>query len=98
MPPLQALFNDNPQSVFDDIDRHFQLGRDVLVDLAKAFLDEIKVGLESYNYPMAMVYVLHSYTRSNPNSSSVLHLLRVFRMVLKLGALLSLIPESYNFS
>ena len=58
MPPLHALDDDNPQRVFDNINRHFQLTPEALTDLTTAFVEEIGLGLAKYNHPMAMVYVL----------------------------------------
>jgi hexokinase len=60
MPPLNALNNLNPQRVFDDINSHFQLSPQILTELTTAFVDEIGLGLGSYNHAMAMVYVLLS--------------------------------------
>ena len=60
MPPLYALHDDNQQHVFDDIDRHFLLSQEVLIELATAFVEEMGLGLGKYNHPMAMVYVLCS--------------------------------------
>ena len=62
MSPLHAIHvpNDKPQFVLDDIDRQFQLAPEILTQLSKAFLDEIKVGLGNYNHPMAMVYAMLS--------------------------------------
>lgn len=60
MPPLHALNDDDPQRVFDDIHRQFQLSPQLLIELATAFVDEIRLGLGSYNHAMAMVYVLLS--------------------------------------
>jgi hexokinase len=58
MPPLHALNNHNSQRVFDDINSQFQLSPEVLTQLTVAFVDEIGLGLASYNHAMAMVYVL----------------------------------------
>ncbi|KAF8227978.1 hypothetical protein L208DRAFT_271104 [Tricholoma matsutake] len=55
MPPLHALNDDDPQRVFDDIHRQFQLSPQLLIELATAFVDEIRLGLGSYNHAMAMV-------------------------------------------
>lgn len=60
MPPLHALDDDNPQRVFDHINRHFQLSPEILTELTTAFVDEIGLGLGKYNHAMAMVYVLCS--------------------------------------
>jgi len=55
MPPLYALDDDNPQRVFDDINRQFQLSPEVLTGLTTAFVEEIGLGLGKYNHAMAMV-------------------------------------------
>lgn len=57
MAPISALTYDNTQRIFDEIDRHFQLSQETLVELSKAFLQEFSVGLGDYNHPMAMMYV-----------------------------------------
>ncbi|KAJ7229008.1 hypothetical protein GGX14DRAFT_616384, partial [Mycena pura] len=43
------------QHVFDDIHRQFQISPETLVELTGQFLEEFKVGLGSYNRPMAMI-------------------------------------------
>ncbi|KAF5387613.1 hypothetical protein D9615_000084 [Tricholomella constricta] len=55
MAPIHALSSQDPQRLFDDIDRSFQLNPQILVDLTKAFLHEISLGLGAYNHPMAMI-------------------------------------------
>jgi hexokinase len=71
MAPISALTYDNAQHIFDDIDRHFQLNQETLVELSNAFLDEFRAGLGNYNHPMAMMYVLSStiFTHSDRISS-----------------------------
>ena len=60
MASTSALFYEDAQRIFDDIDHQFQLTPDTLIDLAKAFLDEFKVGLGNYNHPMALMSVTTS--------------------------------------
>ncbi|KNZ71716.1 Glucokinase-1 [Termitomyces sp. J132] len=55
MPSIHALSAQEPQRLFDDIDRSFQLSSQDLVGLTKAFLHEISLGLASYGQPMAMI-------------------------------------------
>lgn len=57
MPSISAhrYSQENAQRIFDDIDQQFQLDPDSLVELTKAFLAEFRVGLGSYNHPMAMM-------------------------------------------
>ncbi|KAG6865994.1 hypothetical protein C0991_009666 [Blastosporella zonata] len=55
MPPIHALSTEDQQSLFNDIDRSFQLSPQDLVDLTKAFLHEISLGLASYGQPMAIM-------------------------------------------
>ncbi|KAJ6627457.1 hypothetical protein B0H10DRAFT_2210381 [Mycena sp. CBHHK59/15] len=57
MASISAHFAKGPdvQSILDDIHRQFQLGPETLIELTGAFLDEFKVGLSSYNHPMAMI-------------------------------------------
>ena len=55
MSPIQY---ENPQTVFDLLNRQFSLSENVLVGLTKAFLEEFKTGLGGYNHPMAMMWVL----------------------------------------
>lgn len=57
MTPITALTYGNAQYIFDEIDRHFQLSQETLVELSKAFLHEFSLGLGDYNHPMAMMYV-----------------------------------------
>ncbi|KAF8631138.1 hypothetical protein AX15_002484 [Amanita polypyramis BW_CC] len=50
-----ALFTNNEQRILDDIDRQFRPSIDTLVQLAKEFLAEFRLGLENYGQPMAMI-------------------------------------------
>lgn len=62
MSPIQY---ENPQTVFDLLDRQFRLDENVLVELTKTFLKEFKTGLGSYNHPMAMMWVLQQRFQKN---------------------------------
>ncbi|KAG5220787.1 glucokinase [Salix suchowensis] len=73
MASTSALFSHDAQRVFDDIDRHFQLSKETLVELTQAFIDEYRLGLGSYGKPMAMMCV------------SAQHSLRASPMVRRLG-------------
>jgi len=64
MPPTTAIFTRDAQRLFDDIEEQFTLSTESLVDLTKAFLDEIARGLGEYNHPMAMMCVV-SITSQN---------------------------------
>lgn len=57
MATVSAFHYQDPQAVFDDIQHQFTLNSDTLIGLTKAFLDEFKLGLGSYNQPMAMMCV-----------------------------------------
>jgi hexokinase len=58
MASLPFLQYESPQAVFDLLSRQFSLDENVLVELTKTFLEEFKIGLGSYNHPMAMMWVL----------------------------------------
>lgn len=58
MPSTLAVYYRDAQRIFDDIDAQFQLTPDFLVDLTRAFLKDFKLGLENYDRPVAMMYVL----------------------------------------
>ncbi|KAK0206198.1 hypothetical protein DFS33DRAFT_565432 [Desarmillaria ectypa] len=45
----------DPQAVLDDINYQFQLEPSTLISLAKAFLEEFRLGLSNYGHPMAMI-------------------------------------------
>ncbi|KAJ7499288.1 hypothetical protein FB451DRAFT_1428708 [Mycena latifolia] len=68
MPSISAHFAKGPdaQRIFDDIHRQFQLSPETLIELTGAFLDEFKVGLGSYNHPMAMI---PSFVTGVPNGT-----------------------------
>lgn len=55
MTSISSFCYQNAQAVFDVIDNQFTLQPDSLVELTKAFLDEVKIGLANYNQPMAMM-------------------------------------------
>ena len=88
MSSIHALSYQGPQRLFDDIDRSFQLSSQDLVELTKAFLHEISLGLASYNQPMAMMYVhspFHRLTEGDRDYSLVRLSLRVCLMAQKQG-------------
>jgi hexokinase len=43
------------QRIFDEIESQFRLSTECLVELTKAFLDEVRAGLAEYGHPMAMM-------------------------------------------
>jgi hypothetical protein len=52
-----AVFSHHsPQEIYEHINTQFQLSNAQLLDLAKTFLHEFKLGLESYGHDMAMMY------------------------------------------
>ncbi|KAF8897142.1 hexokinase [Infundibulicybe gibba] len=55
MASTSALYSQDEQRVLDDIHRRFQLDSESLVGLTKAFVDEFRIGLQSYGQPMAMI-------------------------------------------
>ncbi|TFK74465.1 hypothetical protein BDN72DRAFT_789300 [Pluteus cervinus] len=55
MPAISSQHFQDPQAVFDQIDAQFQLNDQALIDLAKTFLAEFRLGLEAYNQDMAMI-------------------------------------------
>lgn len=57
MAPIHATLDQDPQSIFNNIDRSFQIEPKALVELAKAFLHEFGLGLSSYGQAMAMMSV-----------------------------------------
>ncbi|KAJ7755666.1 hypothetical protein DFH07DRAFT_1027993 [Mycena maculata] len=68
MASISAHFAKGPdaQFIFDDIHRQFQLSPKTLIELTGAFLAEFKVGLGSYNHPMAMI---PSFVTGVPNGT-----------------------------
>lgn len=55
MASISSFYYQSPQEVFDVIDSQFTLHPDSLIELTKAFLDEVKIGLTNYNCAMAMM-------------------------------------------
>lgn len=55
MASISSFCYKNAQEVFDIIEDQFTLQPDSLVELTKAFLDEVKIGLANYNQAMAMM-------------------------------------------
>ena len=62
MASISSFYYKNPQEVFDFIDNQFTLQPDSLVELTKAFLDEVKIGLANYNQAMAMMCAFILFT------------------------------------
>ncbi|KIM45917.1 hypothetical protein M413DRAFT_7969 [Hebeloma cylindrosporum] len=69
MASLPSLQYENPQVVFDLLDRQFSLDENVLVELTKTFLEEFKTGLGSYNHPMAMMTFSPSFVTGVPDGT-----------------------------
>ena len=66
MASISSFYYKNAQEVFDIIEDQFTLQPDLLVELTKAFLDEVKIGLTNYNQAMAMMYAFISSRRCYP--------------------------------
>ncbi|KAF9008852.1 hypothetical protein BDQ17DRAFT_1388567 [Cyathus striatus] len=104
MPNIPVFHHHDQQSVFDLIDHQFQLPRDVLVDLTKAFLDEFKLGLESYGHDMAMIPTFVTGVPDGTETGTFLALdlggtnLRVCEVVLKGDKTFSLVQQKYRVS
>lgn len=66
MASISSFYYKNPQEVFDIIEDQFTLQPDSLVELTKAFLDEVKIGLTNYNQAMAMMCAFIFFTKTCP--------------------------------
>jgi hexokinase len=55
MATLDSFQQENPQAVFDILDRHLNLKEASLATLTQTFLHEFKIGLENYGQPMGMM-------------------------------------------
>lgn len=55
-----ALSNDSSEVALANIERQFTLTEESLLEITKAFLEEVATGLKEYNHPMAMMYSLLS--------------------------------------
>jgi len=63
MASTSSYFYKDSQNVLDAIDYQLTLDPNTLVGLVKAFLDEFRMGLSNYNFPMAMMYAYVSFLR-----------------------------------
>ncbi|RDB20456.1 Glucokinase [Hypsizygus marmoreus] len=99
-----ALSYEDSQRVFDDIDRHFQLGPEFLVELTKTFLEEFRLGLSSYNHPMAMIPTFVTGVPDGTETGTFLALdlggtnMRVCEVVLNGDKTFSLRQQKYKVS
>ena len=66
MASISSFYYKSPKEVFEFIGKQFTLEPDFLVELTKAFLDEVKIGLTNYNQAMAMMCALSFFSR-RPN-------------------------------
>jgi len=66
MASISSFCYKSPQEIFDIIEDQFTLQPHSLVELTKAFLDEIKTGLTNYNQAMAMI---PSFVTGVPNGT-----------------------------
>lgn len=98
MASISSFYYQSPQAVFDIIDSQFTLHREPLVELTKAFLDEFKLGLSTYNQAMAMMsapqFAFTKDTLIHP-IVSVLHLLQPFPMAQRQGMLYKILPNAF---
>jgi hexokinase len=104
MASLFALQFKDAQEVFDLIDHQFSISNDVLVELTKAFLDEFKTGLSTYNQPMAMIPSFVTAVPDGTETGTFLALdlggtnLRVCEVVLNGDKTFSLVQQKYKVS
>ncbi|KAG6849636.1 hypothetical protein H0H93_006759 [Arthromyces matolae] len=104
MPPIHALSTEDPQSIFNDIDRDFQLSSQDLVELTKAFLHEISLGLAEYGQPMAIIPTFVTGVPDGTETGTFLALdlggtnLRVCEVVLNGDKTFSLRQQKYRVS
>ncbi|KAG5644937.1 hypothetical protein DXG03_007402 [Asterophora parasitica] len=104
MPPVQALSAQDPQRIFDEIDRDFQLNPELLVDLTQAFLHEIGRGLGAYGHPMAMIPTFVTGVPDGTETGTFLALdlggtnLRVCEVILNGDKTFSLRQQKYKVS
>jgi hypothetical protein len=54
-----------PQQILDDIEAQFHIDDDTLKEIVSQFLKEFETGLGEYNYPMAMMCVMHRGWKSS---------------------------------
>ncbi|PPQ68776.1 hypothetical protein CVT24_007718 [Panaeolus cyanescens] len=96
-------YND-PQAVFDLIDKQFSVDDNVLLDLTKTFLEEFKVGLANYNQAMAMIPSFVTGVPDGTETGTFLALdlggtnLRVCEVVLNGDKTFSLVQQKYRVS
>ena len=64
MASISSFYYKNAQEVFDILEDQFTLQPDFLVELTKAFLDEVKIGLTNYNQAMAMMCAFITFTKT----------------------------------
>ncbi|ESK93616.1 putative glucokinase [Moniliophthora roreri MCA 2997] len=99
-----AHFYKDPQDVFDKIDYQVALEPSTLTGLVKAFLDEFRVGLGSYNHPMAMIPSFVTGVPDGTETGTFLALdlggtnLRVCEVVLKGDKTFTLRQQKYKVS
>ncbi|KAK7060171.1 hypothetical protein VNI00_000935 [Paramarasmius palmivorus] len=99
-----AHFYKDPQNVFDSIDYQLTLEPSTLTELVKAFLNEFKVGLGSYNHPMAMIPTFVTGVPDGTETGTFLALdlggtnLRVCEVVLNGDKTFSLRQQKYKVS
>ncbi|KAG6919296.1 hypothetical protein DXG01_007428 [Tephrocybe rancida] len=104
MPPIHALSTQDEQSLFNDIDRSFQLTSKDLVELTKAFLHEISLGLAGYGQPMAIIPTFVTGVPDGTETGTFLALdlggtnLRVCEVVLNGNKTFTLRQQKYKVS
>ncbi|THV05345.1 hexokinase [Dendrothele bispora CBS 962.96] len=104
MASVSSYYYKDPQKVLDDIDYQLTLDPKTLVELVKAFLDEFRTGLSSYNHPMAMIPTFVTGVPDGTETGTFLALdlggtnLRVCEVVLKGDKTFSLRQQKYKVS
>ncbi|KAJ3506221.1 hypothetical protein NLJ89_g6991 [Agrocybe chaxingu] len=102
MPSLSTFQYESAQAVFDLLERQFSLTDDFLIELTKAFLEEFKVGLSSYNHAMAMIPTFVTGVPDGTETGTFLALdlggtnLRVCEVVLKGDKTFNLVQQKYK--
>lgn len=104
MATLSNFQHENPQAVFDLLERHLSLKGDSLVSLTQKFLDEFKTGLANYSQPMGMIPSFVQGVPDGTETGSFLALdlggtnLRVCEVVLNGDQTFNLVQQKYRVS
>ncbi|KAK7471056.1 hypothetical protein VKT23_002471 [Stygiomarasmius scandens] len=104
MASTSSYFYKDSQNVLDAIDYQLTLDPNTLVGLVKAFLDEFRMGLSNYNFPMAMIPTFVTGVPDGTETGTFLALdlggtnLRVCEVILKGDKTFSLRQQKYKVS